>query len=144
MAKRILNTGDIEGVTYTGGEPMLQAHALVLLSQLLRQHGLTVFCFTGYKLEMLRKSRNPWVCRFLDQIDILIDGPFVQVKATPLLWRGSANQGVHFLSETYREWAPIVEHGPAQVEFVVNHSHFTTIGTWPKDFVERLEQQLQR
>ena len=39
-----------------------------------------------------RKSSG---CRFFDQIDVLIDGRFVQAQADPQLhWRGSANQRV--------------------------------------------------
>jgi len=144
MANQILTLRGIEGVTYTGGEPMLQAHALVLLSQRLRQMGLTVVCYTGYTLEALRHHTDSWVSRLLNQVDILIDGPFVQAEAASLLWRGSRNQQVYFLTETYRDWKPKVNQASAQVELTLATHDFTTTGIWPLGFVERLEDALRR
>ena len=49
----------------------------------------TIWLYTGYRWEEIK-----WL-PFLDQIDVLIDGRFVQAQADPQLhWRGSANQRV--------------------------------------------------
>jgi anaerobic ribonucleoside-triphosphate reductase activating protein len=144
LAERILTTPNIEGVTYSGGEPMVQAHGLVLLSERLRPAGLTIVCYTGYTLEALRARNDPWVERLLSYADILIDGPYVHDKATPLLWRGSSNQRVHFLTDTYRRLAEQVKSQTAAVEFTVGSKGFTTSGTWPEGFLQRLEAKLRR
>ena len=48
-----------------------------------------IWLYTGYRWEEIK-----WL-PFLDQIDVLIDGRFVQAQADPQLhWRGSANQRV--------------------------------------------------
>lgn len=146
MASRILTVPGIEGVTYTGGEPMVQAQGLALLNELLRPSGLTVVCYTGYTLEALRvqnESENSlesqtclggipnkfgrpnldWVERLLSCVDILIDGPYVREKAANLLWRGSSNQRVHFPTDAYRHLKPV----PQQVEASGVDSHITEV-----------------
>jgi anaerobic ribonucleoside-triphosphate reductase activating protein len=101
-------------------------------------------CYTGYTLEALRARNDPWIERLLASMDILIDGPFVRDRAANLLWRGSSNQRVHFLTDTYRHLAAQVGHGPAQVEFTIGREEFLTTGTWPQGLLERLHQILRR
>lgn len=142
LATKILDTPGIEGVTYTGGEPTVQAQGLVLLSERLREAGLTIVSYTGYNLETLQARNDPWLDRFLSSLDILIDGPYVREQAANLLWRGSRNQRIHFLSETYQYLAEQVDQLPAEVEFSVSQGGFITTGTWPEGFLERLEEIL--
>jgi len=144
MAGRILAVHGIEGVTYTGGEPTLQAGGLALLSERLRRAGLTVVCYSGYTLEQLQARDDPWIKGLLTYVDILIDGPYVREKAANLLWRGSTNQRVHFLTPTYRHLAGEVDRRPAEVEFAIGHETLTTTGTWPPGFLERLKEVLER
>jgi len=90
---------DIEGVTFTGGEPFAQAGALASLATRVRARGLSVVIFTGYSLEELA-SRDAQ--RLLAQTDLLIAGRYDQTQ--PLDgrgWRGSSNQQLHFLSKRY-------------------------------------------
>ena len=58
MAGRILAVNGLEGVTLSGGEPMLQAEALSELIQLVRasNHSLSAIAFSGFTLEQLRKK----------------------------------------------------------------------------------------
>jgi anaerobic ribonucleoside-triphosphate reductase activating protein len=141
---KVLTTDGIEGITYTGGEPMLQAHALALLSEILCRVGLTVVCYTGYTLNILRRQKDPWVQTLLDHIDVLIDGAFLREQAANLLWRGSRNQQVHFLTDIYRPWEARVNDSTTQVEFTLSDSGFTTTGVWPAGLIEQIEETLQR
>lgn len=143
LADRILGISGIEGVTYTGGEPMAQAGALAMLSQRLHAAGLTVVCYTGYTLENLVERNEPGIDELLSCVDILIDGPYVREQATNLRWRGSRNQRVHFLSQRYQHLAPAVAQEVAEVEMVLGRNHLTTTGNWPPGFLERLEQILR-
>jgi anaerobic ribonucleoside-triphosphate reductase activating protein len=143
MAGRILATRGIEGVTYTGGEPTVQARALALLSERLRPAGLTVVCYSGYTLEQLKARSDEWIERLLASVDVMIDGPYVQELAAPLLWRGSTNQRVRFLSPAYRRLAEFVDSGPGQVEFSIDKDSFTATGMWPPGLLERLEDLLR-
>ncbi len=133
----------IEGVTYTGGEPMEQAEPLVRLTERLRDTGLSVVCYTGFTVEELRWRDSPSIRKMLDLVDILIDGPYLREQAESLLWRGSRNQRIHFLTERYAPLASVLPHRGSQVEFVVDGDCFRTTGTWPEGFIEKLQQVLR-
>ena len=144
VAEKVLAVTGIEGITYTGGEPMVQAPALAILSQRLREAGLTIVCYTGHTLEALNASKNPWIERFLRRVDVLIDSPYVRDKAANLLWRGSTNQRVHFLTQTYQHLAGRVGQCGAEMELSIDREGFTATGSWPQGFLERLEEVLRR
>lgn len=141
LAGKILEVPGIEGVTYTGGEPMAQARSLVALSERVKRAGLTVVCYSGYTLEALRGRGNAAIDRLLGMTDILIDGPYVRKKAAILRWRGSSNQRVHFLTDTYRSLGPDARE--AEMELRVGAGTLTATGVWPEGFVERLTRLLE-
>ena len=146
LAERALAIHGIEGLTYTGGEPMEQARGLALLSERLRPAGLSVVCYTGYTLETLRARRDPWVDRLLASVDLLIDGPYVHERAANLPWRGSDNQRLITLTDRYRAltaMATDAETGP-RVAFSVSADGFTATGIWPHGFMDRLHERLRR
>jgi len=144
LSQIILRMNNIEGITYTGGEPMEQARGLALLSEIIQSHGINVVCFTGYTLDELKHSNNTWISQLLSHIDILIDGPYIKEKAANLLWRGSNNQKVHFLSDTYKHIADRIVHEQGEVEFTISKNGFLTTGSWPQGFLENLKNKLQR
>jgi anaerobic ribonucleoside-triphosphate reductase activating protein len=92
----------LRGVTFSGGEPFEQAKELSLLSEMVKQAGLSVVCFTGYTIEELNNKNDKYINEFLKHIDLLIDGGFEQDKfdlSRP--WVGSSNQRYHFLTDFY-------------------------------------------
>jgi len=108
LAKEILSDNKIEGLTISGGEPFLQAralHSLVRLVQMSRPMGVIVY--TGYLLETLQQwpdqNVREDIMAFLSQIDLLIDGPYVQSLNDGKFLRGSSNQRFHFLSCRYQD-----------------------------------------
>lgn len=92
-----------DGLTISGGEPMEQALALVQLVRALREElpALEVLVYSGYVLEEL--ELRPDARALLEEIDLLIDGRFVQSASNELGWRGSDNQRLHLLSQRARE-----------------------------------------
>ncbi len=92
----------IEGISILGGEPFHQPAALCLFLEGLKASGLSTVVYTGFTFEYLQKLKNPMVNRMLEATDILIDGPFKQdLKDLSLVWRGSSNQRILFLSSRY-------------------------------------------
>ena len=142
-AAMILGTPGIEGVTYSGGEPMAQPKGLYHLGRLIKGRGLTLVCYSGYTLDELEAMRNPWVPRLLSCIDILIDGRYEQAQRASLPWRGSRNQRVHFLTNTYRHLEAQVNQAHQELEFIVGKDGFVSTGIFSADFVKRLEEVLQ-
>lgn len=103
ITERILSSSGIEGVTFLGGEPFVQAQALAIVGRATRAQGLSVMTFSGYTLEALRRFRAPGIQELLEVTDILVDGPFIEKeKNFSRPWAGSANQRFHFLSPRYR------------------------------------------
>jgi anaerobic ribonucleoside-triphosphate reductase activating protein len=84
----------ISGLTISGGEPMEQAADLAVVARLVRKkNDLNIICFTGYRYEQLLKTPpNAGVADLLAEIDLLIDGPYVQSRAASVGLRGSSNQ----------------------------------------------------
>lgn len=96
---------EVTGVTFSGGEPMAQAAALAELVDLLRAaRPWSVMSYSGFTLEYLRRHGTADQSALLDRLDILVDGPYLRERHAALRWRGSANQGLHFL--TGRHGAP--------------------------------------
>jgi len=78
-------------VTLSGGDPMYQAEAILPLIQRLKNDGRNIWCYTGFTFEDIQ--RHPAMCKLLDYIDVLVDGPYIADRNKPnLLFRGSDNQ----------------------------------------------------
>jgi anaerobic ribonucleoside-triphosphate reductase activating protein len=97
LAADILNTPENTGVTFSGGEPFWQASALASLARKVKAAGLNVMAFTGFTLPQLQsKSAPPGSEELLAELDILIDGPFIESQAinSPTSPVSSRNQQV--------------------------------------------------
>ncbi|MGI6175318.1 MAG: anaerobic ribonucleoside-triphosphate reductase activating protein [Christensenellales bacterium] len=97
LAARILENPLLDGVTFSGGEPFLQAEALAVLGRTVKKHGLDIVTYTGYTYEALQKMKHirPDIQALLHATDILIDGPYIQEqKDLALAYRGSKNQRI--------------------------------------------------
>ena len=81
-----------KGVTFSGGEPFLQAAALYRLGRRFKERGLSVWCYSGWTWEELQKKGED-VQKLLSVTDVLIDGRFIEERRTlSLPFRGSDNQ----------------------------------------------------
>lgn len=97
LLKDIVNQKLIKGVTFSGGEPFLQAAALAVLGGELKQRGYDIVTYTGYLFEeLVELSRSqPGITELLQVTDWLIDGPYIAEQRTfNLPYRGSANQRI--------------------------------------------------
>lgn len=143
LAERVLGVKGIEGITYSGGEPMAQAQGLYYLTKRLKAAGLTAASYSGYTLEELQNHIDPFVPLLLDQLDLLIDGRYVAEQSGQLPWRGSNNQKAHFLSPAYGHLAEVSDLANREVEFIMGESQFISTGIFDLKFVRRLEEVLR-
>ncbi|SEW23806.1 anaerobic ribonucleoside-triphosphate reductase activating protein [Prevotella aff. ruminicola Tc2-24] len=88
---KIIMSDPFANVTFSGGDPMYQAAGFAELAQAIRQQSnKDIWCFTGFVYESLIHEDQR---ALLEQIDVLVDGPFIQELHDPdLLFRGSSNQ----------------------------------------------------
>lgn len=111
LVERILGNPKNQGVTFSGGEPFWQAPALAEVARQVKAQGLNVMSFTGFTLERLQSAYGPAGAQdLLDQLDILIDGPYVESQAVnaPDSPVSSRNQRVHIFNPDFENavsWA---------------------------------------
>lgn len=87
----------LSGITFSGGEPFLQAGALCAVAEKIRARGGDVVTYTGYTYETLlartERGQAADIARLLELTDLLIDGPYVEaLRDLELPFRGSSNQ----------------------------------------------------
>ncbi len=89
---RVVEADPYADVTFTGGDPMYQPEGFAELARAIRQRTQkTIWCYTGFTYETL--VSNPRQRALLEQIDVLVDGPYVKSQRDETLcFRGSRNQ----------------------------------------------------
>ena len=102
----------IKGLTLLGGEPMEpqnQAALLPFLKRVRAEFGdtKTIWSYTGFVLDQnlkLGRAQCEYTDELLHQLDVLVDGPFVEkLKNLTLKFRGSSNQRVIDVPATLKE-----------------------------------------
>lgn len=83
-----------KGVTFSGGEPFVQAESFDKLARLLKADGYEVAAYSGYTFEQLQEGTEAQK-ELLKHIDVLIDGPYLKAeRSLSLCFRGSKNQRI--------------------------------------------------
>lgn len=93
----------IKGVTFSGGEPFEQPEACAVLAKRLKGDGYDIWAYSGYTFDALKRKseENPAIRDFLEFIDVLVDGPYVEaLHSYELDWRGSSNQRIIDMPKT--------------------------------------------
>lgn len=105
----------IDGVTFSGGEPFNQAEPLAGLARKIKDQlsDLNIITYTGYTFEELMKEINEgslsldWL-RLLTSSDYLIDGQYIEsLKSDKCQYRGSINQRFIDCTESLKHKTPI-------------------------------------
>ncbi len=97
MKKQIDELEYQTGVTFSGGDPMMQVEALYELASYVHEKGMNVWVYTGYTFEelMILADKSDIFMKALEQIDVLVDGKFVMdLKSFEVQFRGSSNQRI--------------------------------------------------
>ena len=85
----------LSGVTFSGGEPFMQPAPLARLAKDVHARGLDVWSYSGYTLEELMDRHNPAINALLEEIDVLVDGKYLEEQRDlTLSFRGSRNQRI--------------------------------------------------
>lgn len=142
----IINSKNINGITISGGEPFLQSEELKELIEKIKQTTkLDIMIYTGFTINELINKNQKSIDFILSNIDILIDGEYVDSLNNNSIFRGSDNQKFHFLSDKYKKYENVL-YGTQNRDFeIVLKDELFIVGIPPKNFnnnLSNLEQFL--
>lgn len=121
---------DLEGVSFIGGEPLLQARGFAELAEWCQTKNLSVLVFTGYNYDDLKNVTDEVVDRLLHNTDVLVDGQFVgELYDNKRDWVGSTNQRVIYLTDRYQSGTEC-DNGSHSMEIRIKEDSIDING-WP-------------
>ena len=101
-----LQSDNIEGLTILGGEPLdsLNQPTVFYIVDKIKNvlPNKNIWLYTGYEFPMIPLTEFTYP--ILENIDVLVDGPFIEEKKDPsLAFRGSSNQKIIDIKETLKQ-----------------------------------------
>ena len=95
----------LQGVTFSGGEPLCQVKPFLSLARKVKSRNLHLLIYTGYTIEELeeRMRKEPELKELLKLSDHLVEGRFeLSLRNLSLVYRGSSNQRIIDLKDFFR------------------------------------------
>lgn len=97
IINRIKENSILNGITISGGEPLCKENIYTVnkfIEDVKKERpNFDVWCYTGYTLEQLENRNDEITNKTLKNIDVLVDGRFVEERKNPeIKFRGSDNQ----------------------------------------------------
>jgi anaerobic ribonucleoside-triphosphate reductase activating protein len=87
----------INGITFSGGDPLEQAESFSYMAKEFKSKGLNIWCYTGYTFEQIleKMKKDKDLKELISNVDVLVDGKFeMNNKNKSLKFRGSSNQRI--------------------------------------------------
>ncbi|MFA5524876.1 MAG: 4Fe-4S single cluster domain-containing protein [Tissierellales bacterium] len=132
-----------DGITITGGEPFYQSEELNQLINRLNQLGYKdILIYTGYTYDELRSSNNTSINNIISKISALIDGKYKEDLNDNRPLRGSSNQNLIILNESYRH-RYVINGEMRAVQNVFYKDGLFSIGIPLKNFREDVNRALK-
>lgn len=99
ILEKIKENSILNGITISGGEPLCKENipgVLKFIKDVKKiRPEFNVWCYSGYTLNQLIDRNDEETNKCLNEIDVLVDGRFVEEKKDPTLkFRGSSNQRI--------------------------------------------------
>ncbi|WP_428369009.1 4Fe-4S single cluster domain-containing protein [Methanoregula sp.] len=137
LSEQILALDDIDGVTFSGGEPFAQAAALADLGGQMKHAGLSIVTFTGYTHEHILRDGRPSYLRLLMMTDLLIAGPYIPSCAPAHPFAGSGNQCILPLNGNLASGTAVPVTPIRQAEYTILPDGSITVTGFPGPQVTR-------
>lgn len=102
----IIKDDEFSNVTFSGGDPLYQVEGFTELARRIKEEtGKTIWCYTGFTYEEILSDQR--LSSILPYLDVIVEGPFIEkLKDTELLFRGSSNQRIIYLTEKPEDHIP--------------------------------------
>ncbi|MEM6807172.1 MAG: 4Fe-4S single cluster domain-containing protein [Bacteroidota bacterium] len=133
LRDQIINDPTLQGISISGGEPMMQAGRLSILLKEIQavRPQLDVIVFTGFKLNQLVW---PEAQSFLSYVDVLVAGLYVDNLNDGKGLRGSSNQTLHFLTKKLEPFKDELTNGSRNLSFFIDTENVSLIGIPQQNF----------
>ena len=115
----ILSSPLLDGITFSGGDPLFQAGKLIRIAQACIDNNLDIWLYTGFVFDEFIKfinnekhdtRINQDMINLLQMVDVVVDGPFVtHLRTLEDGFKGSKNQRIIDCKKSLR-LKKIVEH----------------------------------
>ena len=134
IIRNLCRENRVEGITFTGGDPLEQPEALLELLWLIRQDIKDILVYTGYTFEQLQLLLPEEDMQALQQrVSVLIDGPYIDALndgCAPLM--GSSNQRILFFDkELEPRYGQYLKEG-RKIQNVLMGDQFISVGIHSK------------
>ncbi len=137
--------GHVDGVTISGGEPFMQMEELMGLINYLKTKTEDILLYTGYQRSELIKDTLGQ--KIIENIAVLVDGPYQKEKNNGEVLRGSLNQTIYYRDELikkrYEEYVRMNE-GKNMVQNFRIKDGIVAVGIHRDNFREELKRELQK
>ena len=105
---RIKENSILNGITISGGEPLCMENIETVnkfIEDVKKERPeLDVWCYSGYTFEQLQARNDETTNKTLKNIDVLVDGRFVEERKNPeIKFRGSDNQRLLQVQECLKQ-----------------------------------------
>lgn len=114
--KKILKIINIEGVSISGGEPLLQANILYKLLRMIKEKtSLSILLFSGFNMEEIKQ--NYYRRKSIEYVDVLIAGRYMDNKKCKKSLISSSNQKIYLLTDRY----DLADIGSQEFEIIIDN-----------------------
>lgn len=121
---------------------MEQSEELAELLLPLRVISRDILVYTGYTIEQLRAMNSPHVKKVLQNTAVLIDGLYIEERNNRCPLRGSDNQRVIFLDESFRPAYEEYMHAGNKIQNFTAANGVISVGIHDPDYPAQLESRL--
>lgn len=92
----------LAGITFSGGEPILQAEKLIPIARAVVEANKDCIIYSGYTFEQLISMNDPAIIELLSLCSWLVDGRYIEEQRDlRLTFRGSRNQRIIDLQKSF-------------------------------------------
>lgn len=130
IARNIICSEQITGITISGGDPLEQKEDLLQLLQALSVVSNDILVYTGFTFHEIESLwNNDEINSLKDTVSVLIDGPYIEAQnSASSVLRGSSNQKIYYFKPEFESiYTEYMEKG-RQIQNVYMGSKLISVG----------------
>lgn len=141
IIKKIISENEVDGITFTGGDPMEQSGELLTLVKEIREYCKDILVYTGYTETQLKTIlEDSGMDMVRKYIDVLIDGPYIdELNDESCCLRGSSNQNIIYYNTSLKPgYEEYLKEG-RKIQNVYYKDSVISVGIHKKEFFDETE-----